>query len=989
MRTLQRLREAAPLLLLAAVLAAVGIARADATERWLRYDTEHFRIIYREADAATAARAIDVAPSVWERTTDFLDYRPDERIPVVIYGDTAVANGYFSPDPPHVALFAAAPAGPWIGARTPDWIEAVFVHEVIHYLHITRPIGLFGSASRALGPLAAAGSVIFLPGWALEGITVAGETRLTDGGRGRNPYFALQWLAPVLDGSLYSFDQAAVESPWAPRGRIYSAGYLMTDYLLDTYGEDTFVDLNREFQRWPFLGMRRAIRRTTGTPADEVYRHMSARLERRYAARAGLPEGTPITPDSDGDWHLLGATERGLAAFHRGPQDAGSIMMRQNGEWRPVAAVTPLDEYSVSVSTDGRLAAAVVVRPDLAGEGSTVSSGDLVLVPLDGDSSDGGDASDDGASRSTPGGAPTVHRSLRPQGPRFLTSGARLYHPAIDATGERIIAVERRGSFSRLVEVDPGSGAIVGAWGEAGSTYAMPSLSPDGTTAAVTENHQGRQSIVILRRGAGGQWRLLRRVDVGGPTTAEYRPVLLGSPLELWFVADDHGLLALYRTTAAAAAPTVRVLVDQVGIVAGVPLNDGTIAYGTYRTHGYSLRVGQPAPTPVTTAPFVATPVAHAPAARPASEQSEPPEAPVPEDVVTASRRFRDLPRPILWYPVAGLTGSSDGDRSVDLGAGVRASSILGRHRLSAVATLNTTAAAPWLDLRYTWQPGPTAWSLGATVDDTLTTRSLSVSGTRPIRYRVGASGYRGLVVRAGATYESVTGSGVSPAESESLETEAAARVLAYRNAAAAQMFGGPGADLVSVAAYRPAILDRDRADLATRTTATAALGSRRRGLRVEPAAAVATSGSGAAVDNLPWTADPFPAEGVGALGATDVAYLGRVALRVPAPALDAVWRGFALRQAGASFFASQAFGDDGTADNYSVAGAQLTADVRFNLIPLQISAGAAVRLPHADTAGSRRVQFFVRLGGLAVDAVGTGRRTARGSVDVPSFQLH
>jgi hypothetical protein len=302
---------------------AATAAGARQPGRWLQIESAGFRIIFEEGDAAWAAEVARIAPSVRERTTGYLDYDPDEQIPVVLYGRTARANGFFTPFPPHIALFVGAPAGPWMGAATESWLEGVFVHELIHYLHLTRPIGLFGSASRVFGPLAAAGSVLFLPGWALEGVTVTGETRLTPGGRGRNPYFEAEWVAPILADEMYTLDQAGFPSPYAPRGRIYSAGYIMTEYLLATYGEDAFVRLNREFQRRPILGMRRAIRRTTGEKADDFYAGMVTELEQRYAWQRELPSGVTATPDDLAGWYLLGAVDEGIVALRRGPFDAG------------------------------------------------------------------------------------------------------------------------------------------------------------------------------------------------------------------------------------------------------------------------------------------------------------------------------------------------------------------------------------------------------------------------------------------------------------------------------------------------------------------------------------------------------------------------------------------------------------------------------------------------------------------------------------------
>ncbi|HKK49503.1 MAG TPA: hypothetical protein VJ932_10430, partial [Alkalispirochaeta sp.] len=445
-----------PLLLLAA--AFLAIPYRVAADGWLRHDTDHFQIVYRADDADAAARVAELAPSVWARTTEFFQYEPSEPIPVVIYGETARANGFFTPYPPHVSLFVAAPAGPWMGARTEDWLESVFVHEVVHYLHLMQPIGFFGTASRVFGPLAAAGGTLFLPGWALEGPTTTAETILTTGGRGRNPYFEMEWVAPILADEMYNYDQAGVASAYAPRGRIYSAGYLLTDHLLREYGDDAFIELNREFQRWPFLGMRRALRRTTGLSGPELHQEMVEELTARYADRRKLPAGHPISapptnrPDPLAQRYLLNMTDRGAMALHRGAFDPGSVqLLTDEGSWQFLTAVTPLDEYSVAVSGDGTRAAAVVQRANRAGVdgGPYVNSGDLYLIDLhEGD-----------------------HRRV--------TTGARLFHPALDENGATVIAVERTGRFSRLVSIDTETGHTTPVYAPSGTFLSMPALSRD------------------------------------------------------------------------------------------------------------------------------------------------------------------------------------------------------------------------------------------------------------------------------------------------------------------------------------------------------------------------------------------------------------------------------------------------------------------------------------------------------------------------------
>ena len=304
--------------LLFCIVSISSLQAAPRPSSWRKTTTDHFSIIYQAKDAEVAAEVARFAPSVWQRVTTFLDYEPKERVPVVIRGNTARANGLFTPFPAHVELFVASPAGPIISTRSSSWIETVFVHEFTHYVHLTRPIGFFGSLSRVLGPLTTSASSLFLPGWAIEGITTNAETILTDGGRGRNPFFEMTFVAPILENTFYTYDQAGFSSTLPPRGRIYSAGYLTVSQLLDRYGSTAFIELNRRFQRAPFLGMRRALERTTGLSAEDLHAQQIQDLSIRYEARRAMPSGEALSPP-----------ERLTITFWRSPRNTSTHSARE------------------------------------------------------------------------------------------------------------------------------------------------------------------------------------------------------------------------------------------------------------------------------------------------------------------------------------------------------------------------------------------------------------------------------------------------------------------------------------------------------------------------------------------------------------------------------------------------------------------------------------------------------------------------------------
>ncbi len=110
-----------------------------------------------------------------------------------------------------------------------------------------------------------------MPGWWIEGITTHTETTFAEGGRGDSLPFALSYQVPLQEDSMWSLAQGAYNGPFTPSGRIYVTGYLMVDYLINTYGVDAFNTINRKFAAFPFFGLSPAFRKVTGHSTKEMF----------------------------------------------------------------------------------------------------------------------------------------------------------------------------------------------------------------------------------------------------------------------------------------------------------------------------------------------------------------------------------------------------------------------------------------------------------------------------------------------------------------------------------------------------------------------------------------------------------------------------------------------------------------------------------------------------------------------------------------------
>jgi len=933
----------------------IVIVASPLSAEWLRVDTARFRVIFEPDDAATAAEVLAIADSVYDRVTSYLDYAPRERIPIVIYGNTARANGFFTPYPPHIAMYVAAPTGPWLGARTESWIEALFVHELTHYVHLTRPIGLFGGLKPVLGPLIPSASVLFMPGWAIEGPTVNAETIYTGGGRGRNAFFEMGWVAPILADEFYTYDQAGSGSAYPPAGRIYSAGYLMVDHLYREYGPEAFQELNREFQRWPVLGMRRALRRTTGLRASRYFASLHDALREEYAPRTALPAGDPLSPQEDvGDWHLLRATERGVYAYVRTLRDPGALY-RLPWDGSPperILSLSPLDDYSVGISPDGRYAVAALDAIDYAGAGATTGFSDLFYIDLETGQT------------------------------RRLTRERRLYHPRI-GPARRIYAIERIDSFSRLVEIDAETGVITERYRPVHATLYAPTLSAGGDLLALAKNDRGAQDIVVLDTVRFETQFLVGALD----DDAEYYPHFVDreGTRELWFGSDRDGRLALYRATLpgpeareGSVPPRITgefLLEDRVGAFTGVAAPEGRVVYGSYRSGGYTIRLGdlrtgdppsrrEPPYTPA----IAATPVR---AAEPIDD---------PAAILRRAKPYRDIPRPVLWLPLASLTTGSDEDTVWRFGATALAASNLERHQLAVTAYYAPTPQFFDGEFSYTYTPGAATLGLALAQvheGDQEPERTATLSISRPVWVARERNAYRGIVGLLGARYRSI---GDSPTVDE-LSYLGSVRVFSRQFGAPRDVFGGPGLDLSVSAALRPPLLDVPNYGTATlgeievqrRFTATTTPQFRAN-------LAITADNDGDALDLLPYRAGRFTTREDQDLQSATGAALGRFELLLPLGAYDGAARGIAFQRLGTSLYGEQEWGvADATRRNgdsaayepggFTVAGADLVTDMAFNAIPVRLRTGVALRFSHRQGYTGYRAYLLVEnIGGMTVE---------------------
>ncbi|MBN2656599.1 MAG: hypothetical protein JXR86_06030 [Spirochaetales bacterium] len=575
----------------------------------------------------TALELSSYGEEIYSLISDFFDYRPP-RIYVYINSRVDSPNGNFYPLPGSIVLYPVYPLGSENTTKSSSWLYELLLHEMVHYVQLEKPIGIFGGLSRILGKDLASANGAFLPAWMVEGIAVYLESKHTAGGRGNNLYFQAFTKAAAWERKYPAVNQLAYSSDFPPYNRIYSYGYILTEYLMRTYGEDIMNRIYSRYVRFPLLGPFHAIKKETGRNLSEIYGNMIAAEKEKYIS--AFSEASPysskkISPAGEiiGDRIHPVPTDRGTILYRRDQQSPPALILIDNEGGETLILETGLTEGS-SFSADLMGETLVFAAPDYSmyhSYGYSLVS-DLFILK---------------------GG--TTEK---------LTKGESLYQPAISPSGDHITAVQRRGSYTRLVSVDKENGSVSVLFERQNTNVMNPVFSPKGDELVFTLNEKGQQDIWLLKLADPSSAAPL----FGQTEDMAYHPRFTDRG-DITFISDRDGSLSLYLHEKERNRTTL-IFKDPVG-VADAYLKKGKVFYQAYRTKGYGFLEG--APREGQTVAFGAETTAETSGADTADWSPE-------------ISRHRDLALPYLWLPRPFVENSQSEGLIWGAGAAVFAGSV-------------------------------------------------------------------------------------------------------------------------------------------------------------------------------------------------------------------------------------------------------------------------------------------------------------------------
>lgn len=675
---------------------------------WLETETEHFKIIYEEMSVESVIEITTFCEEVYNSVTKFFDSYP-EKVVLVIHDRIDISNGSYYPAPPHINMYVSPPSTVEFGAKVDNWLRFLLIHELTHYVNMTIEKGLFYQLSRVLGKSVASIPGGLMPGWAIEGIAVKLESDFTDGGRGNNPFFEMYSKALIMEDKLFSWRQAAYSSYHPPLSRIYIAGYIINDYLARNYGNDIFVRIYREYLKLPLLGFNHYVKTITEKSVSEIFEKMELELKEKYSNEKSIPHKL-LSPDEESNYYLPVITEKGWILYRETEDKEPALVLFDPVSRRETILIkTTLSDYnSFTASNDGNQI--FFTSLDMDGNHPAGLRATSNLFFLD-----------------------RINNNITK-----ITNNAHIKQPAVSPDGKRVVAIQKNGQYTRLVEVDIDTGQITNLFEMQGLSVFNPDFSINGKQVVFTGKDASGSKIFIL-----DSKNNLKSFSDDIPGNA-YNPLFINNG-NIVFVSDIEETPSLYEIEMAESKKLKKLFSDPVGIFSGF-IFENNIIYSSYSHRGYSLKTTAYTELPVMVKDLILQNI----------EKTDKDGSLLHNNNLDIYRKYRDIPKLVAFTPIPFYINPVYESTQI-FGPGITAyfRSILGKSELFTTLTLDTSIMQPGGAIKFTYDWGPIGLNYNLSqgyLKSTETNNALQTTKQQLIfnfplinQYKLGVTTYLGL----------------------------------------------------------------------------------------------------------------------------------------------------------------------------------------------------------------------------------------------------
>ena len=495
---------------------------------WKQAETTHFRFIYEDASEQAAQAYAKIADEAWEKIARIYSM-PQEKTNVYVFSRLNVVNAYTFFTPPEIVMFDSPVLDSYFGFRD-DWMKLFFTHELIHIANINFEDKNY-LAAKLMGEAFRGWDYSMIPGWALEGLTTVLETELTNGGRGRSPYFELSLKAPTLDNNFIPYRLIGTEQE-PPHSQIYVMGYLIMRSIADRWGLQALADIERN--RTGGKSWEDSVYFVTGHTPQDIYREAKIALEKRYSNERKIPEGKIISTNQTNTYYSKPAIildDGSIIINKSSDSQANSTVLLKPGQKDGILYYEDLYENI----TDSKKTRKETIL--FKGADSITADQDMnvyATIPYS--------RYDRGPGNETQF---PLYKWTKDSGLVQLTHDqSSYYQPAVSRDGKLLVAVEQDGLKMRLIKVDTQTGEKTVLFQDERYSFIQPALNQDGSKIAFLLLKNDR-ACIALGDPVTKQYKIVNNTDfdfITDPSNPAFN-----RDGNLTFCSNDRGRLEIFE----------------------------------------------------------------------------------------------------------------------------------------------------------------------------------------------------------------------------------------------------------------------------------------------------------------------------------------------------------------------------------------------------------------------------------------------------------
>ena len=523
--------------------------------RWQHIDYGPYRIIFDSLDIKSAQYMATILP------TQTPDYRRS-RFPILLHSSSSISNGMVSWAPRRMEAYTFSENE---GDCIP-WMLHLTHHE---YRHIWQTATIETGMTRALSYIFGQQSTglilgLFTPKWLLEGDAVWYETRMTNGGRGRDAEWMAQDKALWAEGVTPSYDQAYNGSYAQFIPDYYHMGYMVVDATNRLFPQpnDSYLweSVIKQCGRCPIslFPFNRTLRRLTSFRRNALYYHCMEQWHQQWDNEINNITPTEFSPliSSSARYYSSYANpqqtkENNIIAYRVGTSTIPAfITIDRKGNEEVKCYPSPRDEENFDIHDN------ILIWAERHNNPRWTNGSKSVLCWID------------------------IHNNSEKH---YIKPDNHYEHyssPRISPDGKKICCIAQSKEHERLIVLVESMSDVVDTLR---FTFPNEPLSPawidNENIALITVTEQGKSIECI-------NLKTHRRTSLVGPSYNNIRH-LKSEERQLLFSAEQNGIQNIYKISLDSDTLPLRVTSSQ--ICAGWPslTSDGSLLYCEYSALGY------------------------------------------------------------------------------------------------------------------------------------------------------------------------------------------------------------------------------------------------------------------------------------------------------------------------------------------------------------------------------------------------------------------